>query len=111
MKGPIPYYGGKATLASKIVQLIPDDHVLYAEPFFGGGAVFFEKKPSAVEVINDTNRELINFYRVCQLDFVSLAKEVRISLHSRSSHADASVIYNSPNLFNEVKRAWAVWVL
>ena len=110
MKGPISYYGGKATLARTIVELIPE-HNLYTEAFCGGAAVFFAKGPSPVEVINDTNKELINFYKVCQLDFVSLEKEIRINLHSRSAHRDASVIYNSPHLFNEVKRAAAVWIL
>lgn len=63
MKTPLSYYGGKQKLCSTILSLIPS-HTLYAEPFVGGGAVFFGKEPSAVEVINDTNKELINFYQV-----------------------------------------------
>lgn len=110
MKTPISYYGGKQTLASKIVKLIPK-HTLYCEPFVGGGAIFFSKEKSDIEVVNDTNKELINFYRVVQNDFVSLEKEVRISLHSRDLHRKASVIYNNPDMFNEIKRAWALWVL
>lgn len=64
-----------------------------------------------IEVINDVNRELINFYRVAKEDFVSLEKDVRISLHSRDMHRKARVIYQHPNMFSELKRAWAVWVL
>lgn len=105
------YYGGKQKLAKKICSLIYDPHVLYAEPFIGGGAIFFAKEPSPVEVLNDTNRELINFYRVVQNDFVGLEKEIRITLHSRDLHRKASVIYNFPDMFSEIKRAWAVWVL
>jgi DNA adenine methylase len=110
MKTPITYYGGKQKLCKTILSLIPE-HTLYCEPFIGGAAVFFAKDPSKVEVINDTNQELINFYRVVQNDFTSLEKEVRISLHSRRLHRDAEVIYNNPHMFSEVKRAWAVWVL
>jgi DNA adenine methylase len=109
MKTPISYYGGKQNLAAKILELIPP-HTLYCEPFVGGAAVFFAKDKSEVEVINDTNKNLITFYRVVQNDFVSLEKEVRISLHSRTLHRDAAVIYNAPHLFNEVKVAWATWV-
>lgn len=83
----------------------------YVEPFFGGGSVFFEKKPSLLEVLNDTNRELINFYNVVKSDFTSLEKEVRITLHSRKLHQDAKVVYDNPHMFSELKRAWAVWVL
>lgn len=110
LKTPISYYGGKQKLATKIISLIPE-HTLYCEPFVGGAAVFFAKLPSEVEVLNDTNREMINFYKVVQNDFISLEKEIRISLHSRDLHRKASVIYNHPDMFSEIKRAWAVWVL
>lgn len=110
MKTPISYYGGKQNLAQTICKLIPP-HNLYCEPFIGGGAVFFNKEKSEVEVINDTNRQLISFYRVLQHDFVSLEKEVRISLHSRALHRDAKAIYDNPHLFSETKVAWAVWAL
>lgn len=84
---------------------------MYAEPFVGGGAIFWSKTKSEVEVINDTNRELINFYEIVQNEFVELEKMVRISLHSRSLHNDADVVYKNPHMFSRIKRAWAVWVL
>lgn len=110
MKTPISYYGGKQKLCSLILDLIPT-HNLYCEPFVGGGAVFFGKEPSVVEVLNDTNKELINFYQVTQNHFLDLEKLIRSSLHSRRLHSDASAIYNNPHLFDEVRRAWAVWVM
>ncbi|WP_317899412.1 DNA adenine methylase [Aurantibacillus circumpalustris] len=110
MKTPITYYGGKQKLAATILKLIPT-HKLYCEPFIGGAAIFFAKEPSAVEVINDVNSEMINFYRVVQNDFISLEKHIRITLHSRQSFREASVIYNNPQMFNEIQRAWAVWCL
>lgn len=110
MKPPFSYYGGKQLLAKKIVSLIPE-HTSYVEPFCGGAAIFFAKTQSKVEILNDTNRELINFYKIIQTDFVSLQKEISISLHSRDLHRKAYVIYNNPDMFNEIKRAWAVYVL
>jgi len=110
LKPLLPYYGGKSKLASTILALIPE-HTLYAEPFSGGAAVFFAKSPSDVEVLNDLNKEVINFYRVVKENYADLEKLIRITLHSRTMHADASVIYNNPHLFSEVRRAWAVWVL
>ena len=111
LKTPISYYGGKQKLATKIISLIPADHLLYVEAFTGGGAVFFAKQPSTAEVLNDTNKELMNFYRTVQNDFVGLEKEIRITLHSRDLHRKAAVIYNHPDMFSEIKRAWAVWLL
>lgn len=110
LRTPISYYGGKQRLATKILKLIPE-HVLYGEPFTGGAAIFFAKEESEVEVINDTNKELINFYMVCKNRFHDLSALVRTTLHSRDQHDDAWVIYNKPHLHDEVRRAWAVWVL
>lgn len=112
LKTPISYYGGKQKLVTKILPLIEKNkHRLYCEPFIGGGAIFFSKPPSEVECINDTNKELINFYHILQNRFVELERMVKVTLHSRGLHDDAHVVYNKPHLFDEVKRAWAVWVL
>lgn len=110
MKTPITYYGGKQTLAPFIISLIPP-HVLYGEPFFGGGAVFFGKQPSKCEVINDTNGELINFYRVIKEQFAPLQKLIQKTLHSRDAYRQAEVVYYNPDLFDPVRRAWAVWTI
>ncbi|WP_300601912.1 DNA adenine methylase [Niabella sp.] len=110
MKTPITYYGGKQKLAPIILELIPP-HILYAEAFAGGAAIFFAKPPSAVEVLNDTNGELINFYRVIKDTFSELLAEIESTLHSRKLHKQAWVVYSNPELFSPVKRAWAVWVL
>jgi DNA adenine methylase len=110
LRPPLTYYGGKQTLAPLIISLIPP-HTLYAEPFIGGGAIFFMKSPSKVEVLNDTNGELMNFYRVMQAKFRKLQIEITRTPHSRDAHRKAKVIYTNPDMFDEVKRAWAVWVL
>jgi DNA adenine methylase len=109
VKTPITYYGGKQALLKYLLPLIPD-HKIYCEPFFGGGAVFFAKEPSEVEIINDINSEVVNFFKVVQTKFAALQKEVQASLHSRKLYKDAMVVYNNPDLFDEVKRAWAFWV-
>ncbi|OMP80164.1 DNA adenine methylase [[Flexibacter] sp. ATCC 35208] len=110
MKTMITYYGGKQRLTPIIILLIPE-HILYAEPFVGGAAVFFAKAPSNAEVLNDTNGELINFYYVVKEKFDLLYAMVSKTLHSRRQFDHAVLIYNYPDLFSDVQRAWAVWVL
>ena len=82
-------------------------HRLYCEPFFGGGAVFFAKPASALEVINDTNGEIINFYKIVKTKFRQIEKEIKSTLHSRELHHRANVIYKNPTMFTEIQRAWA----
>lgn len=110
MRTPLSYFGGKQLLSKKIVSLIPE-HNLYCEPFFGGGAVFFAKDPSPVEIINDISNEVINFYRVVKTQYKELESEIKTTLSSRELHRKACVIYQYPDLFTEVARAWAIWVL
>lgn len=110
MKTPISYYGGKQMMCRHILPLIPV-HNLYCEPFFGGGAIFFAKEQSEIEVINDVNGEVINFYQVLQSGFEALNRLVQKTLHSRELYRDALIVYQHPHLFTRVKRAWAFWIL
>lgn len=110
MKTPITYYGGKQTLVKRLLALIPA-HDLYCEPFFGGGALFFAKPPSEIEVINDTNGEVVIFFKVVQTQFKELEKEIKATLHSRQLWKKARVVYENPEMFTDVKRAWAFWTL
>ena len=63
MRSPISWFGGKMRLAKRIVPLLPP-HTTYVEPFGGGAAVLFAKPPSPVEVYNDLDGGLVNFFRV-----------------------------------------------
>lgn len=110
MKTPITYYGGKQTLLKHILPLIPP-HKLYCEPFFGGGAVFFAKPKAEVEIINDVNGEVVNFFKVVKTKFSELQKEIQGSPHSRELFKRAKAIYDFPDMFTDVQRAWAFWIL
>ena len=50
MASILKYPGAKNKLAKWIFSYIPE-HSVYVEPFFGSGAVFFNKKPVAEETI------------------------------------------------------------
>jgi DNA adenine methylase len=52
MKTLIGSPGGKWNVAEKIIQLFPE-HKIYTELFCGSASIFFKKKPSELEVLND----------------------------------------------------------
>lgn len=60
MKKPFSRVGGKSKLSKTIVNLFPDNYenMVYIEPFFGGGSIYFEKKPSIKEIINDRDEDV-----------------------------------------------------
>lgn len=110
MKALLTYYGGKQKLVPQILPLIPKHH-LYCEPFAGGAAILFAKEASKIEVLNDTNGELINFYKMAKEKFPRLKKEIESSLHSRALHYKARFIYNQPQLFTDIERAWSIFIM
>ncbi|MFH2065004.1 MAG: DNA adenine methylase [Pseudomonadota bacterium] len=82
MNSPLAYIGGKSKLSKKIIEMIPD-HESYCEVFCGGGWVFFRKKPSKYEVINDLDSDLVIFYRVLQNHLEEFCKQFKWLLSSR----------------------------
>ncbi|MDR2129578.1 MAG: DNA adenine methylase [Odoribacteraceae bacterium] len=110
MKPPLTYYGGKQRLAERILAMSPP-HEIYCEPFFGGGAVFFRKYKSAVEVINDHDNDLINFYSCVQGRFDELEALVQQTLCSETMYRHAKDIWNARVESSDVERAWAVWLI
>lgn len=62
----IKWHGGKSYLGNWIISHMPP-HTHYVEPFAGGLAVLLRKPCDGIsEVVNDQDRELINFWRVLQ---------------------------------------------
>lgn len=62
LKPLIKWTGGKSKELNQIKDLIPQ-YSRYIEPFFGGGAVFFELTPTKAE-INDVSCSLMGFYEL-----------------------------------------------
>jgi len=63
LRSPIHWFGGKGRMVAKLLPLLPP-HRIYVEPFGGGASLLFAKDPSPVEVYNDLDSGLVNFFRV-----------------------------------------------
>lgn len=75
MKPVIKYSGGKRREIKFFQHWIPDNYDKYIEPFVGGGAVYFYLEPQK-SIINDINKDLINFYKTLANNRDKLIKEV-----------------------------------
>ena len=69
----LKYPGSKWNIAPKLTDFIPPHHS-YVEPFFGSGALFFCKKPSNMETINDLNSDVTNLFQCIRDDAERLAR-------------------------------------
>ncbi len=74
--------GGKSRLAKRIIEKIPE-HMCYCEPFSGAAWVFFGKEKSAVEVLNDLDGELVNYWRVIQNHYQEFLRHYQHGIVSR----------------------------
>src|ERR1017187_50405 len=102
MVGPLSYIGGKNRLATKIISMLPE-HITYVEPFAGGAQVLFHKPPSNVEVLNDLDFDIVNFFRVCQWHSEELIRSLRYCLVSRKLHE--SYLATNPATLTDIQRA------
>jgi len=63
LRSPVRLAGGKAVLVKRILPLLPP-HRTYVEVFGGGANLLLAKHPSPVEVYNDIDSAVVNFFRV-----------------------------------------------
>lgn len=87
IKAILKYPGGKWRIADWIISHFPP-HKVYCEPFFGSGAVFFKKRPSYIETINDINGDIVNLFRVCREHPSELAVAIALTPWAREEYID-----------------------
>lgn len=102
MNAPICWLGGKRRLRSKIIERLPQ-HTCYVEVFGGAGWVLFGKEPVKVEVYNDIDGELVNFFRVIKSCHRAFVQAFDWILVSRTLFND--FIRTDPKDLDEIQRA------
>lgn len=88
MNAVIRYPGSKWSIAQWITSFFPEGYekMVYLEPFFGSGAVFFNKNPSAVETINDLDGDIVNLFRVLRDCPEELKRVLDLTPYSREEY-------------------------
>jgi DNA adenine methylase len=107
-KAPIAWYGGKYYLAEWIISHFPD-HRVYVEPFGGMANVLLKKRPSEVEIFNDLDGRVMNFFRVLRDPdrLQELKRRCELTPYSRE---EFSALCTTPEPEDEIDRAWWFFV-
>lgn len=88
MKAILKYPGSKWSLADWIISHFPEHHS-YLEPYFGSGAVFFNKSRSNIETVNDLDGNVVNLFEWIKKDPEKLAHEIYYTPYARQLYEDA----------------------
>jgi len=109
LRAPFMYYGGKGNMLGKLLPLVPPGGKPYCEPYCGAASLFFAREPAPVEVLNDLNEEIVNFFRCIQdkEKFEELKHRIYWTLYSRAEFEKAINIGKDAD---DVTRAWATFV-
>lgn len=81
-RSPFPWFGGKQRMAERIVELFPP-HNVYVEVCGGGGSVLFAKPPGKLDVYNDRDELLVNFFEVLRDQPERLVPLLELTPYSR----------------------------
>lgn len=80
------WYGGKYSHLGWLLPLLPWTPV-YCEPFGGSAAVLINREPASVEIYNDIDGELVNFFRVLRQEPEELLRQLTFTPFSREEYA------------------------
>lgn len=88
MRAVIRYPGSKWRIADWIISHFPEGYekMVYLEPFAGSGAVFYNKRPGAVETINDLDGDIVNLFRVLRDNPKELKRLLTLTPYSREEY-------------------------
>ena len=104
LSSPVQWYGGKGIMASKIIALFPP-HETFVEPFGGGASILLAKAASNIEVYNDIDAGLVNFFRVLRdpKKFQKLHALCLLTPYSRQEFNDCRKLWRETE--DEIERA------
>lgn len=96
MNAVIKYPGSKWGLAKWIINFFPEHHS-YLKPFFGSGAVLFNKPRSHIETVNDLDGNVVNLFECIRKDPEKLARMIYFTPYARNVYENAYAAVSKDN--------------
>lgn len=98
MNTVLKYPGSKWSTAKWIISNFPAgyENMTYLEPFFGSGAIFFNKNRSSIETINDLDGNVVNLFKVIRESPAELARVVEFTPWSRKEYTSSYEMIGEP---------------
>jgi len=80
---PFSYIGGKVKKLKHLLPVLETSCETYIEPFCGSCAVILNRPPAQLEIINDSDLELMNFFEVLRDEPDKLLEMIKLTPYHR----------------------------
>ena len=93
INAPFGYFGSKNKIALQLCSELPP-HNCWVEAFCGSAAITLRKEPAPIEVINDIDNEIVNFFEQLRNNHDALCNAIELTpyaeeeLYSARIHLD-----------------------
>jgi DNA adenine methylase len=101
----LTYYGGKWKLASWILSFFPA-HQTYLEPCGGAASVLLNKPRCELEIFNDLDQEVVNFFKILRERPKELIRQIRLTPWARAEYELSA----EPCEDDDLERARRFWI-
>lgn len=100
------YFGGKWLAGDWIVRNLPP-HECYVEPFGGAASVLLKKPESPIEVYNDLDSDVVNFFQVLREQPTALIEQIRLTPFARAEQRQSK---KRDDTLSQLERARRMYV-
>jgi len=85
VRAPFGFYGAKTRISKKIIEQLPP-HNCWVELFCGSAALTMAKQPAPIEIINDIDSRIINFFEQLRKHQQKLCEAIALTPYARSEY-------------------------
>lgn len=97
------YFGSKHRIAKKIAHNLPPHHA-WVEAFCGSAAITLTKHPAPIEIINDLDGEIINFFQQLRENSSKLCQAVALTPYARQELINARLLSQQSSSLERARR-------
>lgn len=112
----LTYSGGKARYLDIIRALLPTDGIdVFIDAFGGGGSVIMNMGPYEIEIYNDTNADVVNFFKCLRNKPDELTQALQLTPYARdeflASKAKLAAIHAGKETATDIERARLLYTI
>ena len=97
------YFGSKKRLAVELCSQLPPHHA-WVEMFCGSAALTLAKSPAPIEIINDLDKEVVNFFEQLRQSEKKLCRLIALTPYAREELHRARIQKSKPSDLERARR-------